>query len=254
MREALKTLRMALVAPPISGLILAIASLVILGVKLRYFDNIPEWFGHADEYGHLLQDILVATVAAYIFFLITVQLPAVQEKRDLGPSIAILVSSIVTNAVRFLHQANFELNKKDNTASLPSPVTREFVAALFKRLPTNGEPTIPNHDIKVNPIKKLTWIQVLAAQNTLCLEHIEDLLRYSRFLEAELVAQLNALRFSRMTRGMNTIRDLSPDPTVMYLSNPDLSVFADEYFEYYGHALELQGYWEQFRNRYGIRV
>jgi hypothetical protein len=252
MRDA-TTLWRAIAAPPRAGLFVALLALVILVAKIAYLATIPEWFERADEYGHLVQDILVATIAAYIFFLFTVQLPAVEEKLLVGPSIAMLADHIAGLAQRFLYQVNFELNAKDGKAALPQPLTLAVVTDLFTRIVPNREPTrVPVYDVTRESVVKLTWIQILIGQNSQCLANIDQLWRYARFLDPELARHLDALRLSAMTRILSTVRDLNANAISRVLNNPDLSVFAEPYFQYYEQAGSLQSYCEQFRNRYGI--
>jgi hypothetical protein len=251
-RDAGKGLWRGLLAPPRAAVLVAVAALIILVVKIGYLNAIPEWFDHADEYGQVVQDILEATVAAYVFFLISIQLPAVREKRLVGPSVAMLADQIAQVALRFLLQVNDELNAQNGVSALPQPVTLKVVADLFSRIPPNGEPRVPIYDVKAPGVVRLSWMGILTAQNTQCLDYIDQLWRYSRFIEPELATHLDALRFSLMSRFLQPFRGQSADTVYRVFNNPDLSVLAKPYFQYHEEALGLQAYCEQFRRAYGI--
>jgi hypothetical protein len=195
MRETGKNLWRAILAPPHAAPLVAIIAVAVLGVKIGYLNQIPEWFSRADEYGHVVQDLLVATMAAYIFFLLTVQLPYVREKRLVGPAVAILVQQIADTGMRFLYQANFELHPGKGSVPMPERVTLEVTKDLFARISPNSIPSrVPVYDTRAIPPVKLTWLRMLIADNTRCLQLIDELWRYARFVDPELAAHLYECR------------------------------------------------------------
>ena len=99
------------------------------------------------------QDVLEATVAAYIFFLISIQLPAVREKRLVGPAVAMLTQQIADIAgAGFLYQVNFELHPGVDWAAIPQPVTPDVIKSLFARIAPNEVPQrVPTQGFGLRP-------------------------------------------------------------------------------------------------------
>jgi hypothetical protein len=245
LRDIGKSLWLGVAAPPRAGLAVAIVALFLLIVKIVWLNSVPEWFNRADEYGRVFQDILIATIAAYIFFYFTVQLRAVEEKRLVGPSIAMLIAQTAQTGMRFLFQVSDELH-----SPMPQPVTLESVTDLFVKVPTHGQPRVPIYDLTASGLKKLSWIEILRSQVTQCLDYIDQVGRYSRFIEPELQNRLDAIRQSQLAR---FLRSLPPPYTVSSIfSNDNLSATASAYHAYYEQARELLDYGERFRRRYGI--
>jgi hypothetical protein len=155
--------------------------------------------------------------------------------------------------MRFLYQVNFELHAGSDAATIPQPVTLEATKELFARISPNATPArLVVYDSKAAPPVKLTWLRMLIADNTLCLQLIDELWRYSRFVDPELAAHLYALRFSGLTRFLATLRNFQSDTVSVVFSNPDLGVVAEPYLAYYQEAMKLQSYGERFRAAFGI--
>jgi hypothetical protein len=246
LREVGKSLWLGVAAPPRAGLTVAIVALVLLIAKIAWFNSIPEWFNHADEYGRVLQDVLIATIAAYIFFYFTVQLPAVEEKRLVGPSVAMLIDATAQTAMRFLFQIRDELHSASQ-----QPVTLENVTDLFLKVPTHGQPkTTAICAFTATGLRNLSWIEILQSQVTQCLDYIDQIGRYSRFIEPELQYRLDAIRQSQLARFLRSLP--APYTVSSIFSNDNLSATAPAYHAYYEQARELLDYGERFRRRYGI--
>jgi hypothetical protein len=222
----------------------ACISIVVLLMKVLWLDAMPEAFSHAHELGHLTQDILVATVAAYIFFLISYQVPLVLERRAVGPTIAMLGDQVVETTMRFLVGVNYSLDAKDGGASLPDPVTEEFVLKLFSKISPNAMSPI----WEAGTLAIVSWLRTMMDQDLQCRSYLDQIWRYSRFIDSELAGLLEEIRFSQHSRSLNFWRGEGAGMA----GNADMSAWAGAYYRYYQGALRLQEYLMRFRARYGI--
>src|SRR5271156_4803316 len=77
-------------------------SLVLLVIQVLWFDTIPAIFPQAPAIGNVVESLLGANVAAYIFFVISYQLPQVIERNRVGPTIADLADTVANRVIGFL--------------------------------------------------------------------------------------------------------------------------------------------------------
>lgn len=103
----------------------AAISFALLLSKILWLNAIPELFRHGYDLGQLTENILAATLAAYVFFLISYQLPQTLERRAVGPSIAMLAERVVQSLVNVLFMLNHYVNAIDGKAI--------FAAASYRR-------------------------------------------------------------------------------------------------------------------------
>jgi hypothetical protein len=143
--------------------------LAILLFKIVSLNQIPEQFPHAHELGLLSENLLAAIVAAYIFFVISYQLPLVLERQAVGPSIAMLADQVVNSVVTFVYEVNFHLNARHGTATLPTPVTEKLITDLFSRI----SPNAPSPVWQRRTLAVMSWFDVLIDHDLECREHID---------------------------------------------------------------------------------
>ena len=78
----------------------------MLLVKLLWLNDIPASFNKAPDLGLLMENLLAATVAAYIFFVISYQLPQVVEQNRIGPEITSLLDGTSNRVTGFLQMVS----------------------------------------------------------------------------------------------------------------------------------------------------
>jgi hypothetical protein len=165
------------------------------------------------------ENLLAATVAAYIFFLISYQLPQTLERKAVGPSIAILTDRVVQSVVTVLFMLHFRVNAVEGRATLPDPVTEDFVTTLFKFIAPNSNSI--SHDALGKP---LTWFTYVIDESAKCLDCIDQVRRYARFIDAELAARLDDVRLSQhvaMMARMREYRSVAIGGGQVMLDNPE---------------------------------
>lgn len=242
----MKVLTAAFRTTPPAITVVGIGSLVILLAKILWLNYLPELFSRADVVGDLMENILAATVAAYVFFVISYQVPQVIERRRIGLSIVRLAYSVVNEiysiyvTMHFPPPPEIKLNE----------VTLETVRERFRAV----SPSEPSRLFETITSKRLTWLQALVAYKKRYCGHIDKIWRYSRFIDPELAALLDELEFSGFAHDMEMMKDLAEAKDVsMGLTNPTLAVWADEYFKCYEGARALAKYCDGYVKLYGLK-
>ena len=235
--------------PPIVKCV-AFGSAGVLLLKILWLDQIPAWFPRVHELGVLTENVLTATVAASVFFVISYQLPLVVEKMAVGPTIAMLADQVVQYAARFLYEVNRSLNAKDGKAALAQPVTEQTVADLFKRISPND--ASPMWDTQTFAV--VSWLSTMVEQDTQCRGFIDQIWRYARFIDSELAALLDGIQFSQHAASLRSLKEIGRLAGDLKLGNTDMADFAPAYFQCYQQAMRLQEYCTRFRAKYEIGV
>lgn len=221
--------------------------IVLLG-KMLWLNDLPAAFHHAYDLGQLAENLLAATLAAYIFLVISVQLPQVIERRQVGPMIMDLSQSVATTILGFLMAVNHSLKAVKGESKLDiANVTEEQVHDLFSKVNPNARSTIGALD---SP-QAFTWIQAMIAEAARCKTSIEQVWRYARFIDAELGKLLNDISGSRFLEAMQEMKILLGNAPV---GNSNLSVWSTHYFECFKTARRLQEYCERYRAVYGLEA
>jgi hypothetical protein len=246
-RNSLETLGATLrTTPPVVNWVFGL-SLTVLLAKILWLNAMPEQFRYGYELGQLAENVLAAIVAAYIFFMISYQLPLVLERKAVGPTIVMLADQVIKSVLGFLHQVNYSLNARNGIATVPSPVTEQLVSELFAKISPNGaSPVWERRTLAI-----VSWLDVMIDQTLQCREHIDQVWRYSRFIDPELAAVLEDIRFSQHARSLSSLQEIR-GLTTNEVGNDNMLVWAGAYFRYYQDGLRLQEYCIRFRARYGI--
>jgi hypothetical protein len=108
-------------------------TLVLLFTKIYCFDAVPEWFDHAYEVGRLAQDLSVATLAAFIFFIVSYQLPFVIEQQRAGPHVIDFmrkIADLVKQPIREIYR----MAQGENSELTDEAVTVDMVNDYFKKV------------------------------------------------------------------------------------------------------------------------
>jgi hypothetical protein len=209
-------------------------------VQVLWFDAIPAIFPRAPAIGTVVEGLLGANVAAYIFFVISYQLPQVIERDRVGPTIADLVDRVANGVLGFLQMIQ---GSTGGGLLNPSEVDSSQVKILFAKV----RPSDPAPMVRSALDPPLSWIGAMALHDEQCVDNIVRVWRFSRFLDSELVALLNEIEFSRHSAGMKDVREYFLRPRVA-ITNGDLSGWADNYWECYESARRLAQYSLKFRS------
>ena len=214
---------------------LAVVALLILVAKILCLDSLPEIFPNAADFGHQFEELLNAVIAAWIFFIISYQVPQAIERMRVGRAMVRLsysVSSAVYQIYVLLGDPNVDLTKVDLA----------LVKERFERAAPNASSPI----LSVATLQPLTWLQVLISQKDLYCEYIDAVWRYDRFVEAELAELLDRIQFSSFSRQMDLIRHAGK------MGNGNLGVWSSAYSDCFVAARDLAAYCDRYRSIYKL--
>lgn len=230
---------------------LALAALAVLLLKVLWLNGIPEPFTHGYELGQLVENVLAAIIAAYVFFMISYQLPQILERRAVGPSMLTLMVRIYQHVLNILPIMNHYLHGRDNP--VPQPVTFDVIKEMFARIG-------PNNRSFVNDSRGRwrTWFGYMVDEGASCIEAVDQVWRYARYIDAELAGLLDDVRLSQHAANISSMKEyraaVIDDSTLNVTEFGDLSPFAWSYSQCYQAALALQAYCTRFREMYQITV
>lgn len=233
------------------GVVTAISalSLFILLVKMLWLNDLPPAFPYATDLGLLVENVAAATIAAFLFFLISFQVPQVMEQRRLGPTIVRLSSNVVDSLAFCLRMIrNAAAPEFSGTELVLGKVTMDSLKTWFAKLaPTDASPLAAD----VMASQRFSWIQVLMHQEAQCRSGIERVWRYSRFIEPELASLLEAIDSSPFSDNMRLWRELTSRPKLQ-LNISNLLTWSETFFDWVQKSVALASYLERYRARYGI--
>jgi len=90
--------------PPTVNTIIAVAAAYLLA-KIFWLDHEPALFDSAPAVGYLLENFGAAVVVSYIFFLLSFQIPLVDERRRVGRAVTELAQKAAMAVIIFLSEA-----------------------------------------------------------------------------------------------------------------------------------------------------
>ncbi|OOG77649.1 hypothetical protein [Algoriphagus sp. A40] len=234
---------------------LFLISLIGLTVKFLWLDSIPEFFPKAGELGIFINNILIANIAGYLFYVLSTEIPRVVGKRNNANEIVRWAEGAANGVTGFLQMAYYSNSVHHPT--LPSILDIDSVElALVEREFTWINPTAlapMSGGFKGGNLgPTYNWLEAMAAHEAQCMEYIAKLWRISSFLESELSSKLLQLENSRHSSSMKSAREIQI-PIIQKggtLQNQDLSTWTDNYYESYKIAREIMLYCDRYRKNY----
>lgn len=234
---------------------LLILSLLGLLVKILWLDSIPAFFPKATELGSLMDNILIANVAGYLFFILSSEVPKVIEKRNNAQDISYWAESAANRITGFLQMAYY-FNKALHPTSPDILAINSVDLPLVKHVFALVNPTAlsPMNEGLLNGkmSSALNWLEAMAKHDLQCLEFIAKLWRISPFIESELSSLMLRIENSSHTAGMKSAREIEIPlmQTGATLQNQNLSSWAENYYESYEIARQIFFYCKQYRESY----
>jgi hypothetical protein len=185
--------------------VIGAAGLAYLLAKIYVFDSMPEIFSRALEIGHVAQDLVEATLAALIFFVVSIQLPLVLEQQRVGPAMYGRVDKVVGKVLEaFNHPYRERPGHPVSGALALKDITLELVTQVFYDIDPNAHCTLMFDKATK---KHATWIRAFAIKDEKCQEIIGEVWRYGRFLDTEIAALLSEIQassYSQLLRSMSS--------------------------------------------------
>lgn len=201
-------------------------SLIALVIKTLVLDHIRAPLPMFVQLGPLADNLLASNFAAYVFLVVSVQIPAVRDKRHLGPALEGELAKIAHASTGFLTGLAYSKGEK-----LPAVVTKAFVDELFDQ-------TDPRHlsVVATRPPNSRTvnWLEALAKHYEWVAPSLHRTRLYSRYLDAELLRLLSEIEDAPISESLNdTLRLTSVG---VALGNSTMSAWADNFW----HRYELE--------------
>lgn len=234
----MKQLWVAVRTSPDVATVIGVASLLALLIKVAWFNFLPPVFPHAAEVGLVFEAFLIGNLSAYVFFIVTVQLPVVSDRRLLAKPVLHGAQSVANAVWGFLQMLS---NAQTPGILERETVTLETVTSLFARVQANDN--APMRDGAFG--KDQTWTGALILHQKWCKAAIDDVWRFGRFLEADLIELISDIE-----------RSYEPDPTYVALLERggtwtgSMEGFAQGYYRSYELARSLDAYCARFRKEY----
>lgn len=231
----MRMLRDAIRSSPIWITSLAWGSFVLLVVKLLFLDGIPAPVPAFATLSKLGDDLLTANVAAYLFFLFSVQIPLVHNKVQLGALLDAELATVAHGTTGFLTMLAYSQGQH-----LEQPITRQTVDDMFAK----ADPKAPSlMSSGVPDLRTLNWLQAMARHLELTRPAIERTLRQGRYLDADLFRLLNDIEAAPI---VESLRDtLSWANAGATLQNESLSAWAANFWDRYQLDQNLDEYRER---------
>ena len=214
-------------------------SLVLLLLKTLLLNRMVAPIAFLADLAPLADNLLASTFAAYLFFLLSVQIPAVQGKEHIWPYLADKLSSIAHPTTGFLTMVATAQGLK-----VPPQVTLDAVKELFAKTDPNGTSA---RSTRWPELRRLTWLQAMRAYLEDARPMIESTLRRSRYLDAELLALLGEIEDSRLLAALNEV--LVVEAAGARVSDESLANWATAFWEQYLLERRVSDYRERMARR-----
>jgi hypothetical protein len=227
----LRNIWVAMRTTPLALWLIALGLLAFLFAKIYCFDSLPEWFDHAYEVGRLAQDLSVATLAAFIFFVLSYQLPFVIEQQRVGPHVIDFLRGIVDLVKQPIREI-YKMAEGTDAELADEGVTLDMIVKYFKGV------SIPKVDF---------WLGRFTDPDDKSREYIAQLWRYSRFIDSEVLSVLSKLELSEYSNNLPMYRR-AHGPN----SGGGLDFLAPAYYWHFRLAVQLSKLADELQARYGM--
>lgn len=226
---------------------IAVITILALTLKIFLFNSLPAPFEAWHAFGLLIEAILASIIAAYVFFLLSVHAPKVEEKYHVTSSIvAKLAHAASYNMTGFLQLIEHDQTPQGTRVNVldREKVDLQKVTTLFKAVKPNDPVSMID---AWNSTSRLTAMQAMVKHDEWCNQNIEKIWRFIAYLEPNVVNFLYGIQESVHSLRM---KDYRQNWYQVGLSNADISTYAEEYFNYYRMAVELDKYFARLASAY----
>jgi hypothetical protein len=233
-----KQLWVAVRTSPEIATVIGLGSLLALLLKVVWLNFVPAVFLHAAEVGLVFEAFLVGNLSAYIFFIVTVQLPVITDRGRLATPVLRGAESVANRVWGFLQMLS---NAQTPGILERETVTLATVASLFDGVQASATAPMLENVFGTGQ----TWPGALILHQKQCKAAIDDVWRFGRFLEADLIELISEIE-----------RSYQPDPTHVALLERggtwegSMKGFAPNYYRSYELARSLDAYCARFRREY----
>jgi hypothetical protein len=231
----LRNIWIAVRTTPLPLGMIALGLLTYLIANIYWFDSMPEIFSRAYEVGRLFQNLSEATLAAFIFFIFSFQLPFVIQQRRVGPQVMHLLGNVidlVVNPIRRIYETAGPIEKRGSDTRLYyADVTEELIAKYFERIASANV---------------AHWLDSFTDSEEKCQANIVQLWRYSQFIDSEMLSILSQLEMSEYMKSLPLYRGVvRPDS-----HNNSLRFLVTPYYWQFKLAMDLLKLGRKLEARY----
>jgi hypothetical protein len=204
---------------------LAVASILILLVKISILNKYPSWLPIFFDLGILLESILASIVAGYVFYIFVNHLQEFQRNKVVFPFIFKQSQRIVGECKSQL----IEVSKHVELAFELSTVRLENIIAAFTKLDPKADAPL----IMGNTGNYGTWLQFFEHHNFRTKERIRKLLDQLPYVPAKMLAIISEIEDSSHFAHTRTLQNKT-------IKNENLSFHADSFYKYCKLCRELE--------------
>jgi hypothetical protein len=209
---------------------LAAAALVAVTARTLLLD-VPEPFWGASRFGELVSNLALAYIAAWIFNLLVVEIPRIQNEAAIHDALESLVRQAAGHASAIIRNMEQEAQK------LVPSVDAENIALLCATLHPGGQAPLILGVNADGSYRNATWKEYLRYESHRAEQVHERLIPGYLYFDAALIALLLDAKQSSF---LYVVRQFSALP----LSNDNLSFVANSLREYDDKCNAIQSYWD----------
>jgi hypothetical protein len=201
---------------PRASNIFAVGTLLFWAVKAAYLDSLPPAFPHAFELGKVVEGVLAAIIAGWVFYMFFALLPEFREKNTIYPFILSKVARIAGDCESLLRE--FEKASGDKLSFAHS--TEDDLSAAFLKIPSNSQTSLI-----LRSERFATWLELFRYRRDRTRATMRDILNQGHYLEAGLAVlllKINDNAFFSVAESMDQHRVVCPH----------LSTFTSLFFHY----------------------
>lgn len=209
--------------PPAANLF-AMATLALWLFKDLYLDSIPGFFHAAYDLGRVVEGVLSAIIAGWVFYLFFALLPEARQRSHLAPFVLRNIATIVGDADSILQEI-----ARASGEMLPfSQVSERRLTRAFAQISFDGSTTL----LVDLSGRHATWPEFFRMRRERTRERISEIKELSRYVEPEVTAMILSI-------GHNGFFTMAETAERFSVTKRTLSSFAPEFYKYLLESREL---------------
>jgi hypothetical protein len=209
---------------PRAANLFALATLALWLFKSLYLDFIPGFFPAAHDLGRIVEGILSAIIAGWVFYLFFALLPEARQKSHVAPFVLRSIATIVGDTNSILQ----EIARASGETLSFSRVSEQRLTRAFAQISFDGSTTL----LVDLSGRHATWPEFFRMRRERTKERISEIKELSRYVEPEVTAMILSI-------GHNGFFTMAETAERFAVTKRTLSSFAPEFFKYLLESREL---------------
>ncbi|WP_444959669.1 hypothetical protein [Microbulbifer sp. VVAC002] len=214
-----------------------VVALVIVILKVIWWNNVSEFFSFGHELGVVFEPLLVSFIASYIFYLFVVHYREVKEQYDFYPY-ALRFSKIITNTCKV------ELSHFSSASGVElkfESLKTEDLKRAFGKIDPNQK-NAPIHFPVPNGFEAGNWIDYLKSNCEKIIHNVSKIVDSRAHIDLEWLKLLVEIEESAF---VGFVRRLYKSNLPGHMPGSPFQDEGDMYFDYYQKCLALSKYIEK---------